>query len=70
MLTLVKYHSGLSNLHMWRDKVDDVINGDLLSRGNAGVSVSFMLNLSCNGMAKGITGSITEGQAKWKVKGC
>ena len=39
---LAKLHSRLSNLHGSRDKVDDVINGDILSRANAGVSFNFI----------------------------
>ena len=42
LLTLAKLHSGLSNSHESRDKVDDVINCDLLSRANAGVSFNFI----------------------------
>ena len=42
LLALTKLHSGLSNLHESRDKVDDVINFDLLSRANAGVSFNFI----------------------------
>ena len=41
-MTLAKLHSGLSNLHGSRDKVDDVINCDLLSRANACVSFNFI----------------------------
>ena len=42
ILTLGKLQSGMSNLHRSRDKVDGVIDGDLLSRANAGVSFSFV----------------------------
>ena len=42
MLTLAKLHSGLSNFYRLRGKFDDVINFDLLSRANAGVSFNFI----------------------------
>ena len=41
-MTLTKLYSGLSNLHESRDKFDDVINCDLLSRANACVSFNFI----------------------------
>ena len=42
LLALAKLHSGLSNFLESRDDVDDVINCDLLSRANAGVSFNFI----------------------------
>ena len=42
LLTLAKLHFGLSNLHESRDKFDDVINCDLLSRANAGAGFNFI----------------------------
>ena len=42
LLTLVKLHSLLANLRGSRDKVPDVINGDLLSGANADVSFNFI----------------------------
>ena len=42
LVTLAKLHSGLSSLHESRDKVDDVINCDFLSRVNACVSFNFI----------------------------
>ena len=42
LLRLARLHSGLSNLHKSRDKVDDVINWNLLSRANACVSFNFI----------------------------
>ena len=39
---LAKLRSHLLNLHGSRDKVDDVISGDILSRANAAVSFNFI----------------------------
>ena len=67
LLTLTKLHSGLSNLHESRDKVDDVINFDLLSRANAGVSFNFIpyIELELQWEEKGYKRRhITEKQAK------
>ena len=59
-MRLAKLHSGLSNLHKSRDKVDYVINCDLLSKVNACVSFNFIpyedleLQLEEDGMTGGI----------------
>ena len=59
-MTLANLHSGLSNLHKSRDKVDYVINCDLLSKANACVSFNFIpyegleLQLEEDGMTGGI----------------
>ena len=72
LLTLAKLHSGLSNSHESRDKVDDVINCDLLSRANAGVSFNFIpyveLELKWEKERYNMR-HITERQTKWRVKG-
>ena len=39
---LAKLRSHLLNLHGSRDKVDDVISGDILSRADATVSFNFI----------------------------
>ena len=60
------------NLHKSRDKVDDVINCDLLSKDNAGVSSSFIpyVDFELQWEKEGYNKKyVTERQAKCRVKG-